>query len=481
MSTITVAQRQSAYALPDPCFQNPHKPGLSALLVIVADIVGLTLTLWAFLGNTTITRSIGLDHWVQWWKLLPLFLLLYWFFEAYPGVSVSQVDEIRRITLANISSFLFIYVILALYHATVVSQLICLLACLGASIVVLALRTAVRQMGSQFDWWGYPVAVFGTGTVARTILRKLKGQPHFGLRPIAVVTDQADALEIEGISVWRSESLDQIGASGVKHAIIAAPELSQLEFAAVIEQGCDAFPHLILIPDTDSIWKVGSFTRDLMGILGLQVRNNLLNRGSRIAKRAIDLACATVLTLLTLPLMAIISLLIVGESGVPVFYSQQRLGRGGTHFVIWKFRTMSQNSVEILDRCLLHSEEMRREWAAEHKLRNDPRITRVGRWLRKTSLDELPQLWNILKGEMTLVGPRPIIDAEVAKYQEAYSLYTKTTPGLTGLWQVSGRSRTSYAERIALDIFYIRNWSVWLDIYLLVQTARVVLRGYGAY
>jgi Undecaprenyl-phosphate galactose phosphotransferase WbaP len=370
---------------------------------------------------------------------------------------------------------------LALHEAAAIPQLICLLGCVGASVAVLAMRAAVRQVGSKFAWWGHPVVVFGAGEMALALVRKLKSQPHFGLRPVAVVTDQVVLNDIEGVPVWGSEYLDRIAASGVKHAIVAAPELPQSEFAALIQQSGNAFPHLILILDTDLVWKVGAFTRDFMGILGLQVGNNLLNRGARIAKRTIDLVCAVVLTLLLMPLMVLISLLVLGESGFPIFYSHQRLGREGKHFRLWKFRTMAKNSTEILNQCLSNSDEMRREWAAYHKLRNDPRITRVGKWLRKTSLDELPQLWNIIKGEMTLVGPRPIVDAEVSKYQEVYSLYTKITPGLTGIWQVSGRNRTTYAERLAYDTYYVQNWSVWLDIYLLIKTVRVVLTGYGAY
>ena len=481
MSTVIIAPRESAYAPAVPSIQYPHMPGLSAILVLGADIVGLSLTLWVFLGNATIRRFTVPDSWLQWWQLVPISLLLYWFFETYPGVNVSPVDEIRRISLANTSTFLFISVMLALHQAAAISQLICLLGCVGASIAVLALRAAVRRVGSKFDWWGHPVVVFGAGEMALALLRKLKSQPHFGLRPVALVTDQVVSSEIEGVSVWTSEYLDRIAASGVKHAIVAAPELSQFEFAALIQRSGNAFPHLILIPDTELIWKAGAFTRDFMGILGLQVGNNLLHRGSRIAKRVIDLVCAAVLTLLLIPLMVVIWLLVVGESGFPAFYSQQRLGRGGKHFVLWKFRTMAQNSTEILDQCLSSSDEMRREWAAHQKLRSDPRITCLGRLLRKTSLDELPQLWNIIKGEMTLVGPRPIVDAEVSKYQEVYSLYTKITPGLTGIWQVSGRNHTTYAERIAYDTYYVRNWSVWLDIYLLVKTARVVFTGYGAY
>lgn len=218
-----------------------------------------------------------------------------------------------------------------------------------------------------------------------------------------------------------------------------------------------------------------------MGVLGLQVRNNLLDGGSRIAKRTIDLASSALLTLFMLPLVAIISLLIVVESGFPIFYFHERLGRGGQIFHMWKFRTMKRNSAEVLDQYLARSAKLRKEWTENHKLQNDPRITRVGRVLRKTSLDELPQLWNVIKGEMSLVGPRPIIDAEVAKYRESYALYLKTTPGITGLWQVSGRNRTTYAERIAYDTYYVQNWSVWMDIYLLAKTIGAVLTGDGAY
>ena len=451
------------------------------MLVLAADVLGLSLILLAFLGNTIIGQYAAPGGWLPLWPLLPLFLVLYAFFDSYPGVSVNPVDEIRRMSLANASGFLFISVLLALHQAAAVPLLICLSACVGAPIVILAMRALVRRTGSQFNWWGYPTVLFGSGAVARLVLRKLMSQPHLGLRPVAIVADHVTDKEIEGIPVYRSEYVSRIASCGVRHAIVAAPELSQSEFAEVIERGADAFPHLILIPDTALLWKAGSYTRDLMGVLGLQVRNNLLDGGSRIAKRTIDLASSALLTLFMLPLVAIISLLIVVESGFPIFYFHERLGRGGQIFHMWKFRTMKRNSAEVLDQYLARSAKLRKEWTENHKLQNDPRITRVGRVLRKTSLDELPQLWNVIKGEMSLVGPRPIIDAEVAKYRESYALYLKTTPGITGLWQVSGRNRTTYAERIAYDTYYVQNWSVWMDIYLLAKTIGAVLTGDGAY
>jgi Undecaprenyl-phosphate galactose phosphotransferase WbaP len=481
MSTLATTKATSAYALGDPVIQYPHRPGLSAMLVLTADILGLTFVLSVFLGNTMIGRYATQRESLPVLQLLPLFLLLYWLFGSYPGVSVNPVPEIRRISLANASAFLCISVILAVHHEALISHLVCLLACAGSSIVTLAMRALVRNTGSRFDWWGYPVVLIGAGTVALTVLLKLISQPHLGLRPVAVVADQVVDREIEGIPVFPSVCLRQIASGGIKHAIVAAPELSESEFVDVIEQGGDIFPHLIVIPDTDFIWKVGSYTCDLMGILGLEVRNNLLDSGSRIIKRAIDLASSALLTLFLLPLLVIIALMIVVESGFPVFYFQQRLGYGGRLFHMWKFRTMVQDNAMILEHCLATNSERRREWAEFQKLRDDPRVTHVGRLLRRTSLDELPQLWNIIRGEMSMVGPRPYLGAQMPKYHAAYSVYVKTVPGLTGLWQVSGRNRTTIAERIAYDIYYVRNWSVWMDIYLLAKTVGILLSGDGAY
>lgn len=482
MSTGTVAQTASLYTAAGPRRQYPHWPALSALLVLAADLLGLRLVLWAFLGDTIIGRFAVPGGWLLLWPLLPLFIVLYAFVDSYPGFSVNPIDEIRGISLANASAFLFISVILALHRVAVVSQLICVSACIAATVVVLVVRVVVRKIGSKFDWWGYPVVMFGGGAVARSVLRKLKSQPHLGLHPVAVVADQLSDREIDGIPVYKSESVGRIAFCGVRHAIVAAPELSKAEFAEVVERGGDAFPDLILIPDTDLIWKVGSYMRDLTGVLGLQVRNNLLDSRSRIIKRTIDLASSTVLMLLLLPLIAIISLLIALESGFPVFYFDKRLAHGGGIFHMWKFRTMAHDSAEVLDRYLASSAELQKEWVEYQKLRNDPRITRVGRVLRKTSLDELPQLWNVLKGEMSLVGPRPrLLEVDVPKYRVVNSVYAKTTPGLTGLWQVSGRNRTTYEERIAYDAYYIRNWSVWMDIYLLAKTIGALLTGDGAY
>jgi lipopolysaccharide/colanic/teichoic acid biosynthesis glycosyltransferase len=166
----------------------------------------------------------------------------------------------------------------------------------------------------------------------------------------------------------------------------------------------------------------------------------------------------------------------------PAFHCQMREGIDGQRIAVWKLRTMHVDGERLLESWFRQHPEDRLEWARYFKLRHDPRVLPwIGKLLRRTSLDELPQLLSVLRGEMSLVGPRPIVDAEVTKYQAAYCEYVKTTPGITGLWQVSGRNRTTYAERVAYDTYYVRNWSVWMDIYLLAKTVGTVLTGDGAY
>ncbi|MEN6602423.1 MAG: sugar transferase [Bryobacteraceae bacterium] len=214
---------------------------------------------------------------------------------------------------------------------------------------------------------------------------------------------------------------------------------------------------------------------ELMAATGL-----LLPNPQRL-KRMFDIIFTICLALAALPLGILIALAIVLDSRGGVLFAHTRVGKGGKTFRLWKFRSMIAGSDEILTRYLDRNSSLVREWELTHKLKNDPRVTRVGRLLRKTSLDELPQIWNVLRGDMSMVGPRPIVSEESAKYGSAFALYTRVRPGLTGLWQVSGRNDTNYARRVALDSYYIRNASLWLDTKILLKTVPVVLGMRGAY
>lgn len=215
--------------------------------------------------------------------------------------------------------------------------------------------------------------------------------------------------------------------------------------------------------------------------LVIQQRTGLLRPGLQRIKRVFDVIFALLLGLIALPAGLLIAAAIVIDSRGPVFFTHTRIGKGNRRFRLWKFRSMITNADEVLEEYLRAHPGLALEWRLTHKLRNDPRVTRVGRFLRKTSLDELPQIWNVLRGDMSMVGPRPIVEAEIPKYGVAFALYSRVLPGLTGLWQVSGRNDTTYRERVELDSRYIRNWTPLVDAGVLLKTVKVVLGGRGAY
>jgi Undecaprenyl-phosphate galactose phosphotransferase WbaP len=201
----------------------------------------------------------------------------------------------------------------------------------------------------------------------------------------------------------------------------------------------------------------------------------------RVLKRVMDLALVLAATPVLVPLLLLIAAAVRISSPGPVFFSHRRIRGHGVFFDMWKFRTMCLNSAEVLENCLNRDPQARLEWQKTHKLKHDPRVTRVGAFLRKTSLDELPQLWNVLNGSMSLVGPRPIVASEVEKYGEDFNAYCIVKPGITGLWQVSGRSHTSYEVRVSLDARYVRNWTLTGDVAILFKTPHSVLNQDGAY
>jgi len=201
----------------------------------------------------------------------------------------------------------------------------------------------------------------------------------------------------------------------------------------------------------------------------------------RVIKRWTDCLLVIISAPVVFTILAIIGALVVLTSPGPVFYSHRRLRRNGAFFSMWKFRTMCVNSAEVLENHLTRYPEARKEWNQTHKLRRDPRITPLGYFLRRYSLDELPQVWNVFNGSMSLVGPRPIVAAEVEKYGEFFNFYCRVNPGLTGLWQVSGRSTLSYPARVQLDRKYVETWSLTNDLKILFKTFRSVANQDGAF
>jgi Undecaprenyl-phosphate galactose phosphotransferase WbaP len=212
----------------------------------------------------------------------------------------------------------------------------------------------------------------------------------------------------------------------------------------------------------------------------LRVRNNLRRWPARLTKRLFDTFVAALLLVLISPLMLLIAMALKIEGG-SVLFAHQRIGKNGRKFYCYKFRSMVPNAEQQLQLILQQNPSLKEEWHKEHKLKDDPRVSKVGDFLRRTSLDELPQLFNVLKSEMSLVGPRPIVQDELQKYGLEKSYYLMVRPGMTGLWQVSGRNNVDYETRVYLDAWYVKNWSLWYDLAILFKTIKVVFWRNGAY
>jgi len=215
-------------------------------------------------------------------------------------------------------------------------------------------------------------------------------------------------------------------------------------------------------------------------VLGIEVRRQLLLRGPRFAKRTIDIVLTVIGGILVLPILMLLGLLIRFDSPGPIFYRQRRLGQHGVRFPALKFRTMYGDGEKRLLQLLEADPKRRAEYEEFHKLVDDPRVTRVGRVLRKYSLDELPQIWNVLVGDMSLVGPRPYLEREIPAMAGQEAIILRVRPGITGIWQVTERNTTGFDQRVQTDVEYVRNWSPWLDVYVLARTFLVVIEGTGS-
>jgi Undecaprenyl-phosphate galactose phosphotransferase WbaP len=496
----TLAQAVAQAKLSSATVRVNSRPWLSVLLLVLADLVALCLAIAITVGlRYALDGRLRYMLYLQLWPVLILFVLifaavgLYSGLAMYPGVAIGPADELRRSTLATTLVFLGLAAMTfllrvdergSLLRAEQYSRSVFLLAWLVALVSVPIGRATVRRLFTRRDWWGYPVAILGAGVTASMVVHALRRFPELGLKPVVALDDDpAKHGELDGIPVLGG--LDQAPALArdlrITYAIVAMPGASPEQMKQIYRQYGDVFPHLLLIPNLvgfSSLWVVA---KDLGGVVGLEVRQRLLLAWPRLLKRSMDLIATSLGLILLIPLMALIALLVKLESPGPAFFSHDRIGRGGRRFSAWKFRSMRHDADEVLAHYLQQHPELREQWERDHKLRDDPRVTRIGRFLRKTSLDELPQLVNVLKGEMSLVGPRPIVNAEIERYDEHYSLYLKVRPGITGLWQVSGRNDTTYAERVNMDAYYVRNWSVWLDLHILSRTMWVVLFGRGAY
>lgn len=353
--------------------------------------------------------------------------------------------------------------------------------------VFLALgRYIAKKMLIAINMWQLPLVIIGAGKTGEMLFEVFESDAGLGYKVVGLIEDrEIDLDKFKGVPVIGTFStvVQAVQQTGVKNILIAAPGLAREELVSLIYRLQPYVKNITFIPDLFGI-PVGAMELDTLfdeKTVLLTVRNNLSRWYNRYLKRFFDIMATSVGGLIIGPIFVIIALIIYFSSRGPVIFAHKRVGKDGKTFNCYKFCTMVPNSQEVLKAFLAANEDARLEWEQDFKLKNDPRVTKIGEILRKTSLDELPQLINVLKGEMSLVGPRPIVQEEVAKYGDYISDYYLVRPGITGLWQVSGRNNIDYPTRVRMDSWYVRNWSLWLDIVMLFKTVRVVLKREGAY
>jgi Undecaprenyl-phosphate galactose phosphotransferase WbaP len=426
----------------------------------------------------------GIQNYLHLIPLLPVFLLVYSAIGLYSGISLGSPEELRRLTLSSTLVSLFLAVLTLSFRGTGILFTWTMAEALALSVVFIPLmRVCLRLKFADVDWWGYPTVIFADRRNADALIRTLLDEPGLGLKPIGYYSLEASTGSLHGVPAIASGDLDNLTSQidGPAYAVLSACEASRQELTPVIECYRRRFSHILVIPDFAGFACLWVNPKNLGGLLGLEVYQQVFVPSRQILKRSIDLLLTSIIGLLAAPIMLVVALAIRIDSPGPVLFGQRRIGRGGREFRAWKFRSMMSNAEAVLQDYLRDNPSAREEWAKSQKLKNDPRVTRLGLFLRRTSLDELPQLWNVLRGEMSLVGPRPIVRDEIVRYGIDFEKYKWVQGGLTGLWQVSGRSHTSYTERVNYDCFYVHNWSVWLDLCILFRTIGTVLSRAGAF
>jgi Undecaprenyl-phosphate galactose phosphotransferase WbaP len=404
----------------------------------------------------------------------------------YPGYGLDPVEELRRHVYAVFAT-LSILAIFAVGSQVgdMFSRLLLFLVFLGLLLLTPFVQYFVKRGMKEVGLWGRPTVILsykGTGT---NTVNLLKRNWELGYDPVAVFHYRLDAMRESFEGVDHQQVLADVTDLARKHsvdtAIFAMPHTRREQLAKLVSLASVNFRHVLVIPNLSGVTNSAVVARNLDGALAVEIKHNLLNPWALRVKRIMDL-CATVIGgALVFPLLLVLTLLVYLESGGPVFYRDRRMGRDGNLFSCVKFRTMVPDAEALLQRMLEEDAGLREEYLKYHKLYDDPRVTCVGRFLRKTSLDELPQLWNVLRGEMSLVGPRPYLPRESEEIGMAQSEILRVPPGITGPWQVAGRNHTFFGERVQMDAYYVRDWSVWLDLVLLARTIKTVVLGRGAY
>ena len=393
----------------------------------------------------------------------------------YPGLGVNKIEELKRITINLIASYFLLFSYFGMArNAERYSRFAIALSLLISVVVVPVFRHIIRYLLRELKWDKTQVLVVGAGVTGKLVKQTIMEDYYYGMEFKGFIDDRKKLDDVLG----KLEDLIPIAKKmGINYIVICLPFQALEKW---IHIWMNHFQHILLIPDNAVYPILWVYPMTLGHYSGLEISNRMRMKGYRLCKQMLEFLLATfILPFICLPGL-IIAILIKITSPGPVFYRARRLGQNGKVIRILKFRTMYVGADKNLSTMLEENPEMRKEWESKFKLKDDPRITPLGKFLRKTSLDELPQFWNVICGEMAVIGPRPIVPAEIKYYGRNYKIFSTVKPGITGLWQVSGRSNTTYKSRVNLDLYYVNNWSVWMDYFIFLKTIKEVLMRRGA-
>lgn len=459
----------------------------------LSDFIGFVVSPWLAIailygisGDTGLTEMNNIDGWIVLHWILAV-CCIGWFSVRlrhyfYRKTFWFELKEILR----TLTIFAIIEIAVMAFTTWTFPRILWLLTWILVLLLVPVCRMFTKRFLDAIGFWRRDTWIIGNGTNARDAYKAISGERNLGLIIVGFISSTgkiSDDENINGIPVLEND-ISWLNTIDNKTQFIVAVESDQSEVRNSWLRNfmIRGFRFVSVIPTLrgmplDSTDMSFIFTHEVMIF---RVQQNLAKLSSRILKRMFDIMGSLVIITLLSPALIYICCKVKKDGG-PAIFGHERIGKGGKSFKCLKFRSMVINSKEVLQELLENYPTAREEWDATFKLKNDPRITKIGSFLRRTSLDELPQLFNVLKGEMSLVGPRPIITAELERYNEEVDYYLLSKPGMTGLWQVSGRSDVDYETRVYLDAWYVKNWSMWNDIAILFKTIGVVLKKDGAY
>jgi Undecaprenyl-phosphate galactose phosphotransferase WbaP len=418
----------------------------------------------------------------------------WWIFLVWPLVMIYKEgyskrfafwDEMKFLTKSSFLALITIFAVLFISKkGPEFSRTLILTMAILAFPILPLIRPFFKKILFKLGLMKRKVLIAGSGPAAETALKSILNEPNLGYEMAGFIDDNPIQKKICGFKVRRG--LNQIERyikkAGIHDVIVAKPELKRDDIAKLINHIQHKAENTMYLPDIKGIAVSGTELKYFFQeqALVLEIKNNLSKPLNYFSKRLIDYISAIFISLiLFIPMIAIIIKIKLTSKG-PAIYTQKRIGKNGKTFLCYKFRSMYTDSEERLKKILSTNPEAKKEWEKYWKLKDDPRITETGKFLRKTSLDELPQLLNILKGQMSLIGPRPYLPREWKFIKEESPIIHALPPGITGLWQVSGRNNQDYNYRITMDSWYVKNWDLWLDIMILFKTVSVVIKRDGA-